>query len=257
MLKTFLRKKNPMALEINIDSLDSVAEPLRALYVPNGDKFKLDLTGLEDTTGLKSALEKERTNARELDKQSKQWKSLGKTPEEITALIEAQSKAETDKLAQAGEWDKLRAQQNELHAKAIATMTETVSAKDRAISKNVVDAQAIAAIAAGKGNTDLLMPFVRGALKAVEVDGEYAVRVINDKGDARVDASGNFLSVVDLVAEMRQDTKYGPLFQASGASGGGMSQSGSGTGLKSIASTDKAAIGANLEAIAKGLIKIT
>ena len=65
-----------MALEINIDTLEAVAEPLRALYIPNGDKFKLDLMGLEDTTGLKSALEKERTTARELEKQSKQWKAL-------------------------------------------------------------------------------------------------------------------------------------------------------------------------------------
>ena len=246
-----------MALDLIIDSLESAPEAVRALYVPVGDKFKLDVTGIEDTTGLKSALEKERTTARELEKQSKQWKALGKTPEEIQSLLTSQTTAESDKLAQAGEWDKLRNQQNDLHAKAIAAMTETVAAKDRAVSKNVVDAQAIAAIAAGKGNTDLLMPFVRGALKAVEVDGEYAVRVVNDKGEPRVDAKGAFLSVVDLVAEMRQDTKYSPLFQASGASGGGMSQSGSGAGLKTIASSDKAAIGANLEAIAKGQIKIT
>jgi len=245
-----------MALEINIDTLESVAEPLRALYVPNGDKFKLDTSGMEDTSGLKSALEKERSTARELDKQSKQWKALGKTPEEFAAMIAAQDKAETDRLAQAGEWDKLRAQQNDLHAKALLQMTETVAAKDRAISKNVVDAQALAAIASADGNTKLLMPFVRGALKAVEVDGDYAVRVLNDKGEPRVNAKGDFLSINDLVSEMKADVQYGPLFKSSGANGGGMSQSGAGAGLKTIASSDKAAIGANLEAIAKGTIKV-
>jgi hypothetical protein len=56
---------------------------------------------------------------------------------------------------------------------------------------------------------------------------------------------------------MKQDTKYGPLFQSSGASGGGMSQSGTGSNLTTISSSDKAAIGANLEAIAKGTIKVT
>jgi hypothetical protein len=246
-----------MALALNIDTLDSVPEAVRALYVPNGDKFKLDVDGIEDTAGLKSALEKERTTARELSKQTGAWKALGKTPEEIQALISAQEKAETEKLAQAGEWDKLRAQQNDLHAKAIAAMTETVAAKDRAVSKNVVDAQAIAAIAASKGNTDLLMPFVRSALKAVEVDGDYSVRVIGTDGNPRVNAKGDFLSVSDLVSEMKQDTKYGPLFQSSGASGGGMSQSGTGSNLTTISSSDKAAIGANLEAIAKGTIKVT
>jgi hypothetical protein len=245
-----------MALDLEITALDSVPEAVRALYIPHGDKFRLDVQGIEDTSGLKSALEKERTTARELDKQSKQWKALGKTPEDIAALIAAQDKAEADRLAQAGEWDKLRAQQNELHAKALAEVAEKVAAKDKAISKNVVDAQAIAAIAAGKGNTDLLMPFVRSALKAVEVDGDYAVRVVNDKGEPRVNATGAFLSVSDLVAEMRSDTKYGPLFQASGANGGGMSQAASGSTLKTVASSDKAAFGANLEGIANGTIKV-
>lgn len=246
-----------MALDLEIAALDAVPEAVRALYIPHGDKFRLDVTGIEDTTGLKKALDAERTTARELDKQSKQWKALGRTPEEFAAMIATQDKAETDRLAQAGEWDTLRKQMSDQHAATLKAESDKVAAAGHAVSKHIVDAQAIAAIAAAKGNTKLLMPFVRGALKAVEVNGDYTVQVLNDKGEPRVNAQGNFLSISDLVLEMKSDTSYGPLFESSGASGGGMSQSGAGAGLKTVSSSDKAAIGANLEAIAKGQIKVT
>lgn len=246
-----------MALELIVANLDGVPEALRTLYVADGDKFKLDVSGIEDTTGLKSALAAERAAAKLATKQATAWASLGKSPEEIKALVDAQAKAEADRLAQAGEWETLRKQQSDLHAQALAAMSETVAAKDRAISKNVVDAQAVSAIAAAKGNVKLLMPFVRGALKAVEVQGDYVVQVLNDKGEPRVNAKGDFLSVSDLVSEMRQDTQYGPLFEGSGASGGGKSSnSNANATITSVQATDKAAIGANLEAIAKGTVRV-
>lgn len=245
-----------MALDLNVDTLDAVPEAMRALYIPNGDKFKLDVNGVEDTAGLKSALKAERDLRDKADKENKQWKSLGATPDEIQTLKTASEKAETERMVQASEWDKLKAQQSDLHAKELAKLSETVAAKDRAVMKNVVEAQAVAAVAAAGANK-LIMPFVRNVLKAAEINGDYVVQVLNDKGEPRVNANGEFLSVNDLVSEMKADPQYGPLFPPSGASGGGMSQAGSGNTLKTIASSDKSAIGANLEAVAKGTIKIT
>ena len=60
-----------MALKLVVEKLDEVAEPQRALYVEKEGKFHLDVDGLEDTSGLKSALQKERQaakDARELAK---------------------------------------------------------------------------------------------------------------------------------------------------------------------------------------------
>jgi hypothetical protein len=224
-----------MALPFSVDSIETIPETQRNLYKEMNGKFTLDIEGYEDPVNLKSALEKERTTARELDKQTKQWKSLGKTPDEISALIAAQAQAESDKLAKAGEWDKLRAQMNEKHAQDIAVVTDKVAAKDKALAKYLVDSAAVSAIAAAKGAHELLLPHVRNAVKVIEENGDYTVRVVDAAGNPRVDGKGAYLSITDLVSEMRQSPVYGRAFESSGATGGGASQSASGAnGKRSI-----------------------
>ena len=49
-----------MALELIIDSLETVDEAVRGLYIEKDGKFSLDVSGLPDNTGLKSALDAER-----------------------------------------------------------------------------------------------------------------------------------------------------------------------------------------------------
>lgn len=49
-------------LPLEVDSLDSLDEAHRPLYIKDGDKFRLEVTGIE---GLRSALEKERKEAKE------------------------------------------------------------------------------------------------------------------------------------------------------------------------------------------------
>jgi hypothetical protein len=42
-----------MALDLIVDKIDGLSEPLRGLYVEKEGKFHLDVAGLEDTGGLK------------------------------------------------------------------------------------------------------------------------------------------------------------------------------------------------------------
>ena len=246
-----------MPLPYTVDTLDTIPEAQRDLYKAAGEKFVLDVTGMDDPVGLKSALTKEREAVKLAHRQAAQWTALGKTPDEITALLASQATAETDKLAQAGEWDKLRKQQTDLHDATIATMTQAGVEKDRTLSKHLIDSAAVSAIAANKGSSALLLPLIRGATKVVNENGVYAARVIDATGTPRVNANGEFLSINDLVSEMRQDVDLGRAFEPSGTSGSGASGGGGGTTLKSIASTDKTAIGANLADIASGKIKVT
>ena len=102
-----------MPLQLTVDTLDAVPENLRSLYSEADGKFRLAVDGLEDTAGLKSALQKEREAARTAEKQSKAWMALGKTPEEIAALIDAQRKAEEDRALKGGEFDKLELERHE------------------------------------------------------------------------------------------------------------------------------------------------
>lgn len=53
-------------LEVDAASHAALPEAMRSLYIAGNDgKFKLDVTGIEDTGGLKTALEKERQSVKE------------------------------------------------------------------------------------------------------------------------------------------------------------------------------------------------
>lgn len=96
-----------MPLQLVVDSLDSVPEALRDQYVEANGKFRLNVDGYEDPSGLKSALQKERDAAKALEKQVKAWSALGKSPEDIQELLKAQEDREDKELVDRKEFDKL------------------------------------------------------------------------------------------------------------------------------------------------------
>ena len=219
-----------MALPFSTDSIDSIAEEHRSLYKQDGDIFRLDVSGYEDPVGLKSALQKERDAAKTATRQAQAFASLGKTPEEIAAIVAAQAQAEHDKMAKGGEWEKLKTQMAEQQEQERAAWQTSIKAKDAAIERHLIDAQAATAIAAAKGVPELLLPHVKAHVRVVEDGGDYAVRIVDKQGNPRVDGKGEFLSIADLVAEMRQDAIYGRAFEASGTTGSGAPSGQQGSG---------------------------
>lgn len=224
-----------MALQFTVDSLDTIPEAQRSLYKADGEKFRLDLDGYEDPAGLKSALDKERKAAKDAIGMAKAWKELGKTPEEIQELLAAQAQAERDKLVKGGEWDKLKGQMTEQHQAELAKREEANKGLRGQLERHLVDAAGVAAIAAAKGSAELLLPHVKSRVKVIEENGEFTVRVVDVTGNPRVNGKGEFLSINDLVGEMRQNEVFAPAFMAPSASGGGAQQSTqSGTGRKTV-----------------------
>jgi hypothetical protein len=214
-----------MALQFLVDKLDTIPEPQRGLYAKTEDgKFRLDLDGYEDPAGLKSALDKERRAARDASRDVAAWKALGKTPEEIQALVDAQAESERSQLTKAGEWDKLRGQMTEQHQTELAKRDETAKTLRGQLEKHLVDAAATSALAAADGNPELLLPHVKSRVKVIEENGEFVVRVIDANGNPRVDVKGAFLSIADLVGEMRQTPTFAPCFpKAQGSNAPGSS----------------------------------
>jgi hypothetical protein len=201
-----------------IDKLEDVAEELRGLYSEKDGKFHLDVDGIEDTGGLKRALQAERKAREDLDKKIKKWEALGKTDEEIAELIRKLDEDEHKDAEKKGEWEKLRAQMNEKHAKELAKRDEQISALRGRLNAELVDAKATSAIAAQKGVPDLLLPHVQ---RHVKVDENFNVLVVDAKGDPRVNGKGEPLSISELVAEMKSTETYGRAFEGTGHSGGG------------------------------------
>ena len=217
-----------MPLPFAVDSIDTVPEAQRSLYKESNGKFVLDVDGYEDPAGLKSALQKEREAAKTAAKQVQAWSALGKSPEEIQALVEAHAQAEAEKLGKSGEWDKLKQQMADQHKAELSKKDERIGTLTKSLERRLIDADATAAIAAAKGIPALLLPHVRASVKVIEEDGDFKVQVVDAQGNPRVNAKGEFLSIADLVGEMRQSDVYGRAFEPTGTTGGGASGGGGG-----------------------------
>lgn len=222
-----------MPLPFSVDAIDAIPEAQRSLYKEANGKFVLDVDGYEDPANLKSALQKERDAAKAASKQVQAWAALGKSPEEIQALVESQAQAEREKLTKNGEWEKLRDQMVSQHKTELSKKDEAISARESALSRHLVDAAAVTALAEAKGSAALLLPHIRAAVKVVEENGEYVVRVV-DKNGPRVNGKGEFLTIKDLVVEMRQSEEFGRAFDATGTTGGGAQGSTGSGGSKTM-----------------------
>lgn len=159
----------------------------------------------DDQSGLKKALEAERTRARELEKQLKARER---------AEEDARTAKERDELERKGEYEKLRAA-DASKLKEAQERIDALLAKDR---KAAITRAALDAISAHDGIPKALEPHLLAALEAVQ-DGEgYKVVVTADPGK----------DAASLVAAWRKDPDWSWAFKGSGASGAGTLPSGKG-----------------------------
>lgn len=214
-----------MALKLEVTTLDEVPEASRALYKEADGKFRLDV---DISDALKDATSKANREAAQSRHLIKAWEKLGKSPDEIEELLAAHAKAEEDKAAKGGEWDKLKLQMVEKHGKELEGERAKGTRLRGTLERHLIDGAATAAIAEAKGVPQLLLPHVRAHVKVVEENDEFVARVVDAKGDPRVDGKGNFMSIGDLVSEMRQNEVFGRAFESSGAGGSGTPPNGGG-----------------------------
>lgn len=224
--------------QFTLDAIDAdtatgavVPPSVRGLYTKGDDgKFSLDadLRKKVDVSGLTTALDKERKTAKNLNDSLKLWAPLGDSPEAVKARIDELTEAATkgDKV----NLDKIRADMDKTHKTALDAKDGVITGMKGTLEKYLVNGSATAAIAELKGVPELLLPHVTRAVKVVEAaNGEYVVRVVDADGDFRGDGKGGFMSIKDLVAEMKGSSVFGRAFEASGTTGGGK-QPGSGKG---------------------------
>ncbi len=141
---------------------------------------------------------------------------------ELDEFRKTQISAEEERALKAGEFDKLKEQIVKKHGTEIET-EKGISAKLKAaLEVKLIDAEAILAISAAKGSTTILLPHVKAQLKVVEQDGVFVARVVDSAGAIRIgDDKGTPMSIDQLVAEMKANDTFAPVFEGTGASGGG------------------------------------
>lgn len=213
-----------MPLALTVDSLDSVPEPFREHYTEADGKFRLNVDGLEDVTGLKTALDKERASAREAAKTLKDWQKLGKTPEEISALLAKTVDDDKKKKKDTGDVDALLAEAE----KRFNTEKEQLAReRDDALKyerEAVISERLVAALVrngATEEGIELLPDRLAGRIKFEREDGKRKLIITAPDGETPMyGAKMTEPATLDDLAKEAM-TKYPSLFKGEGTSGSG------------------------------------
>ncbi len=151
-----------MAIKAIIDDLEKVEEGLRGLYRQVDGKYRLqveDPEALVDLAGLKSALDKERKARREAEARAKQ----GIDPGEYRRLQERLARAEEERAAREGRWDKYKSLLEARHDRRLDGLRRELEEVKQANFKLVAEGGLTEALLAA-GVRQELLPFVRSHL---------------------------------------------------------------------------------------------
>ncbi len=218
------------ATNSTVDSLDGVPEQFRAVFEEKDGKYTVGepYKGIADAvSGLSKALNAERKQHGDV----KKLKDVGTAVKDalgdlgITTLEEAKAKFTelSATLAEKGKVDPAKIRQ-EIEQTFAAEKTGLVTKNEKmasTLSRYLVDSEANAQLNAAKGNAKLLLPVIKASTKVVEDGEDYVVRVLDAAGDYRGDGKGGFMTVADLVAELKNSADYKVAFASDAPLGGG------------------------------------
>ena len=216
-----------MPLNLIVDTIETVPEAFRGEYTEKDGKFHLNVDGLpepEDTSGLKTALQKERKAAADAAKELAKWKASGKSPEEIADLISAREEDERKKAEAAGDHAKILKQHQDQWAKDRAALDAELNAARTSERAAIVGERLLSALTrAGvtEEGTELLPDRLANRIKFETIDGKRVLKIMAADGETPMAGAGPDGSATP--ADLAQDatTKYPSLFKGSGAGGGG------------------------------------
>lgn len=208
-----------------------VPEQFRSAYVDGPDGKKVlnpAVKGLTDAiTGLNGALRSERSTTRTLKGQ----KDVGAAVQEalnefgITDLETAKTKIKelTESVAANSKVDpaKIRAEIEKAFDTERQGFTTKLGKMQGTLERYLVDSASTGALAEARGNVKLLLPIIKSQVKVVEDGEDYVVRVLDADGNYRGNGMGGFMSVADLVKELKSSKDYGVAFESQTPAGGG------------------------------------
>lgn len=255
-----------------VDSIDSVPESHRGLYQEKDGKYFLidaakplvqSYLGVSDsllkTEGLKKTAMDESIAER---KKRQAYESIGKvlgledvTPEvfetKINELVSENKKGGEIKI----DMDKIKLDYNRRFEEAKTTHEQEKTQMRGTLERYLIDQAATAALASNKGNVTLLLPHIKAKAKVVQDGDDYVVRVVDAQGDVRPNGSGGFMSVEDLVGEMKTSKDFAAAFESDSKGGSGTppnKRPNTNVNIKDLSPTQKIAQGLSKKQYTRG-----
>lgn len=188
-----------MALSLYVDNLDGLDEGVKDLYKEHGaGGYMLDVDGVEDVKGLKSAIAQERELRRDAEARAKR----ALTKEELLEFEELRAQA-----AKSAGADKLLEQIKARHERELEIKTLEAQKLRQTLERTAIESKASQVLAKHGADVGLLMPHIFGQLKAEEIDGKFDV------------VPTEATSIDDVIKALR--TNYPAAFADLRGSGGG------------------------------------
>lgn len=208
-------------LKRTVASLDEVPEAYHEAYEPNpkGTGFRLAVDGIDDLDALTA---KQAQLADELRTAKKNLAKFdGVDAEKAAAALAQVEQIERERAEAKGDFDALKKQMAEQHAKEKGEWQAQLGKRDSFIHKLIAENKAKDAITAKGASVELLLPHVLKNLEVQQDGDDFVVRVMDGKQPRVGSAAGDPMTVEQLVEEYREKPAFMPAFPGRGNSGGG------------------------------------
>jgi len=215
---------------MTVDTIDVVPDQFKPLYVEKDGKYSIDNSDpktksvVEAILGFNKALRASRGEVDSLRKKTVDLSALrefGDTPEAIRAAFDA-------KLTELAKDPKIDIEKIKADiSKGFLVEKDAVVKKAEALQGQLynvlVENTALAAITELKGIPELIMPFVKGQVKATTEDGKFKVVIVDADNNTRYSTTtGEPMTVKEFILEMKGTERFGRLFESETKSGAGV-----------------------------------
>ncbi|MCP4660992.1 MAG: hypothetical protein GY856_36790 [bacterium] len=252
-----------MALKARLDTLEGLDESLAAEYKQDGDHFVLDVAAvdgfeLRNTSGLMSALQKERDNNKGLTNKLEGFGDLDaeKAREALEQVEEMRNWTPDDKLD-----EKIRAREEQLvkkHGTELSKRDKTIDSLSGQLQDTLIKGVARSELAKHTRRVELLLPHVVAQVRAEFNDGKVETFVVDEAGNPRLTGKANStdrMAIPELIETMRDHEEFAVLFSGTNAAGTGAENDEGGGGNRIVKWADGNAHGASIEDIAAGKVR--
>lgn len=247
-----------------VKEIGSVPEEFRAFYAEDATEkgqYKLRLDdpvvggSVKAFGGLTKSLKAARAEVAGLKGKSVDLSALGEygaSVEEIASGIRAKIDDLQGQLAEKGkvkiDLEKIKTDMAAASAKERGTLETRIKTLSSQLESLLVDNVIRTAVDGQVVDSDLIMPHVKARVRTLEEAGHFRVAVVDETGSLKANpATGEPMTIAELVKEMKASSKFAPLFK---------SETRSGSGTPAGAPATKVPVGSSsVDKIARGLAK--
>lgn len=215
-----------LKFNLTTDEYTALSDDAKTNYIQDGDNYKLQIDGLEDTGALKRAKDREAQAAKEAREEAARLKT------ELDAIKEREADADKDSKRKKGDIEALERSWKETADRRVADIQTKLEAAQGQMQTLLVGNVAQSIASELFTTPEIAIDFVSKRLKA-EFDGDTPItRVLDSSGHPSA------LTIDEFKKELLANPKLAGILVASKASGGG---AGGGSGSGGGASTKKLA----------------